>query len=65
MARARISRPRKMVCGCGGLVFLGSCGVEAHRQPKPTRRAQMEECNGFVYIHVENGGIACPDPQAR
>ena len=61
---ARISRPRKMICpGCGTEKFLGNCGVKEHEQRKLTLlRATLEgKCNGYVYIHVENGGMECPN----
>ena len=53
-----ISRPRKKVCGCGEPVFLGNCGVKEHlRQTRTIKEPFI--CNGYVYIHVETGGMEC------
>lgn len=61
MAR-NIFRPRKMICiGCGTLVFLGHCGVKEHLGRKLTVINVISECNGYVYIHEENGGMECPN----
>jgi len=55
-------RPRRYKCLlCGDMVHLGWCGVDEHLHTKRTKREQIEQCNGYVYIHESTGGMdGCP-----
>jgi len=58
-----MTRPRTQQCPCGEKMVLALCGVKEHLYTKRTKREQMDNCNGRIYIHLSTGGIECPQAQ--